>query len=162
MLEPLEPGTPSGGGDEAGTDASLREGLRRLPVPEISPEFDGRVLTAMRGPSPGWRWPALWKTLRPVMGGAACSLVLTAGLYAWTTRLPLESRAHRTPGVPDMIAVNQALERDARDPLAMSYLSLSRRRPTPARSPEIPPVRAPREREDRSSRPMTYPGQRTG
>ena len=84
MYEPL---TPDG-------EIALREGLRALPVPALSPDFDARVLAALcAGPSP---WQMFLQSLRPALGGLACSLVVMLGLIYGATRAPV--------GAPDVTA----------------------------------------------------------
>jgi hypothetical protein len=67
-------------------DRALRDGLRALPVPEASPDFDARVLLALRAPQPWWR--RLWQPARPLLLGASCSLAVTLVLLHWTLSAP--------------------------------------------------------------------------
>lgn len=67
-------------------DEILRQGLRALPVPEPSPDFDARVLAGLREARP-W-WSRLWEPAKPLLAGASFSLVVTlAGLH-WTLTAP--------------------------------------------------------------------------
>ncbi len=73
-------------GEEAKIDMALRQGLRELPVPETSPEFDAWVMSAVLRPLPWWR--NLIPALRPLVAGAACSTVLTFLLVRWAMQMP--------------------------------------------------------------------------
>ena len=66
--------------------AALRGGLRALPVPDVSPDFDARVLNALRAPIPWWQ--RLWEPARPLLLGASCSLSVTLVLLHWTLTAP--------------------------------------------------------------------------
>ena len=68
-------------------DQTLRDGLRGLPVPAVSADFDARVLRALAAPLPWWR--ALWQQAQPVLWGASCSLALTLLLLHWSLQTPL-------------------------------------------------------------------------
>ena len=73
--------------DELSLDQALRDGLRALPVPPVGPDFDARVLRALRAPTPWWRhW---WEPARPLLLGASCSLGVTLVLLHWTLAAPL-------------------------------------------------------------------------
>ncbi len=73
-------------------ETTLRAGLRALPIPDPGPEFDARVLAAVRERrrSSGWRaFFAGWSTaLRPVLGGAACSTLVMGVLLRGLTATP--------------------------------------------------------------------------
>jgi len=69
--------------EENRADVALRQGLRDLPVPETSSDFDARVHAALRRPEPWWR--ALWEQARPVLTTAACSLLVTLALLKGVT-----------------------------------------------------------------------------
>jgi hypothetical protein len=69
------------------TDSLLRAGLRDLPAPAASSDFDAVVLAAVQRPPS--RWQVLWDTARPVLGGAACSLVVMLALLNWVTQTPV-------------------------------------------------------------------------
>lgn len=81
--------------EDGRAELALREGLRRLPVPLPSATFDAQVVAALAAaPAASGARTSPWLALRPVVCGAACSLVLTAALYLWTASLPLESARH--------------------------------------------------------------------
>lgn len=65
-------------------DAALRHGLRDLEVPEPSPDFDERVLAAVRGRSP--LREIFLSYLRPALATASASAVATLLLVHWSTR----------------------------------------------------------------------------
>lgn len=68
-------------------DEALRDGLRELPVPEVSPDFDARVLQSLRASAPWWRrW---WQPAKPLLAGASFSLVVTLALLHWTLSAPI-------------------------------------------------------------------------
>ncbi len=71
-------------------DMALRDGLRRLPGPPISADFDARVLAALAAPpSFGEMLRAgIVSTLRPLLCGAACSLAVTLLALFWTLHAP--------------------------------------------------------------------------
>ena len=78
---------------------SLRDGLHALPVPSIAPDFDARVLDALRAPLPWWR--RVWEPARPLLLGASCSLSVTLVLLHWTLaapRPPILAQLHPTGG----------------------------------------------------------------
>ncbi len=75
--------------EETPLDQALRDGLRALPVPETAPDFDARVLAALRVPAPWWRrW---WEPARPLLLGASCSLAVTLLALHWTLSAPVLS-----------------------------------------------------------------------
>ncbi len=130
--------------DEPTLEAALRDGLRRLPVPPPSTDFDARVLDALRVPSPWWR--SLWHAARPLLAGTACSLVVTLAAVAWTTQTP--ATAHRAASPPvtakprplDMAAVDRLLDRPGLSAASLSRLDTppppvadADRRPPPVR-----------------------------
>ena len=76
---------------ESETDVALRESLRLLPVPDASPEFNLRVHAALQQTPPWWR--TLWIHARPILSGAACSLLVTLVLLkTLSTTTPLPQR----------------------------------------------------------------------
>src|SRR5262249_10994497 len=110
----FEGGRLPGAGEEeaARLTGSLREGLAAVPVPDLSTGFDARVLAAHQQRAPGWslpRWLS-WPALRPVLSGAACSLLVTLALAAWSARLPLDRPARRVVDGSGAVAVERALE----------------------------------------------------
>ena len=77
--------------DDLTVRQALRDGLRALPVPDVSPDFDSHVLDALRAPRPWWR--RLWEPAKPLLLGASCSLSVTLVLLHWTLTAPVP----RTP-----------------------------------------------------------------
>ena len=59
---------------ESESDVALRESLRLLPAPDVSSDFNARIHAALQQPTP-WR-QMLWTHARPVLSGAACSLLI--------------------------------------------------------------------------------------
>jgi hypothetical protein len=72
---------------DAGLHAELREGMRALPVPAVSPEFDERVLRALDASAAPW-WRVGWVTVRPVLAAGACSLVGGLVLLRFAATVP--------------------------------------------------------------------------
>jgi len=88
---------------ESETDVALRESLRLLPVPDASPEFNVRVHAALQQPTPWWR--PLWIHARPVLSGAACSLLVTLMvLKALSTTTPTPRRPSQPAATGDRVA----------------------------------------------------------
>jgi len=69
---------------EEWADAALRRELRGMDVPEPSPDFDQRVLSAVRGRSP--LREVFLSYLRPALATASVSTVVTLLLVHWSTR----------------------------------------------------------------------------
>ena len=68
------------------TRPTLAEALRSLPVLAPSPDFDNRVLSALRVPLPWWR--RLWQPAQPLLLGASGSCGLTLLLLRLTLSAP--------------------------------------------------------------------------
>jgi len=91
-------------------DQSLRDGLRGLPVPSVSPAFDARLLNALCAPLPWWR--LLWQQAQPVLWGASCSLALTLALLHWSLQTPLApSVVPAFAPSANTLAINRLLDR---------------------------------------------------
>lgn len=75
-------------------EEALHTGLRALPVPELSPDFDACVLAALRVPQPWWR--RLWEPARPLLLGTSCSLVVTLLALHWTLSAPVAAPISQT------------------------------------------------------------------
>lgn len=90
----------------------LGQGLANIAVPAPSPEFDSRVLAAVSRPHRRLLADrqALWRALRPLLGGAACSAALTVGLYFWGAGTPLEERRSLAPASASLVDVERALD----------------------------------------------------
>jgi len=97
--------------EETRIEMALRQGLRSLPVPESSPDFNARVHAALRRPEPWWH--SLWASARPVLCAGACSLAGMMALLSWATHAPLPST--RAPATPTPAAsaldLDRAIER---------------------------------------------------
>lgn len=109
-------------------EMDLRAGLRSLPVPHVTADFDSRVLNAVLHTSRGERFLI---AARPVLSGAFCSLIIALALIHWsvqTTAGPIRSNAGIQRGYAEL-----GLESV---PLRAGSLSrlLSRRRPAAART----------------------------
>ena len=83
------------------SDELLRRGLRALPVPEPSPDFDARVLAGLRDVRPWWH--RLWEPARPLLAGTSFSLVVTLACLHWTLMAPV--------GVPPAQAISTVAAR---------------------------------------------------
>lgn len=166
MFDRQTPPVPPESSDPA--DAVLRAGLRALPVPQASPDFDTRVLVALRAAPPrpwGQTW---WQTcqrgLRPVLGSAAFSLIGMLLLLRGTGDAPgdaarpaassqIQASAVTRAGAERRIALDDVLDRPN-----LSALSLLAR--TVVANPVLPPAgrspqaggRRPEPQEDRSHR----------
>lgn len=120
----------------------LSRGLAALAVPAPSPEFDSRVLAAVSTPHrrllPDRH--ALWRSLRPVLGGAACSAALTAGLYFWGAGTPLPESRSFIPAGASMADVERALDSGQVSLSGLHAGSLSIEFVTPGRPAEAPPL----------------------
>ena len=120
-------------------DLALLDGLDRLPVPEVSPDFDARIRAALHRPE-RW-WQTLWPSLRPAVAAAACSMAVMLLLVRWSSQIPL---AHPiAPQTADTHATNIDLALDRPDLSAAALLH-----PLPARAssedgPETAPVKKP-------------------
>jgi hypothetical protein len=101
--------------NELELSAILRDGLRRLPVPTTCTDFDSRVLAALAHPQPWWQM--LWYAARPLLAGAACSLVVTLAAISWTAQPPstaprqvLPISLTASPRPLDLAAVDRLLD----------------------------------------------------
>ena len=157
MFDRQTPPVPPERSDPA--DAVLRAGLRALPVPQASPDFDTRVLAALRAAAPSrppW-WQTLWQTchrgLRPVLGSAAFSLVGMLLLLRGTSDVPgdalgnaarpdassqIQASAVTRAGAERRIALDDVLDRPN-----LSALSLLAQRTVVANPVLLPAGRAP-------------------
>jgi len=119
-------------------EAALRQELRGLPCPPVSADFDARVLTALSAPPPWWQ--SLWQQARPLLTGAACSLVVTLLLVSWSQRVPtMLPPAPLTPVAArplDMTTVDRLLDRP--DLSAASLAAWATTPPAPADRPRTP------------------------
>ncbi len=82
-------------------DHALRDGLRGLPVPAVSPDFDVRILAALSARQ-SW-WQRLWQPARPLLTGASFSLIVTLALLHWTLSAPVTAPHPPMLGEPERI-----------------------------------------------------------
>jgi hypothetical protein len=88
---------------ETTLEAALRNGLRALPVPSVSADFDERILAALHGPKP--LWLRLWQPARPLLAGASFSLLVTLVGLHWSLSAPVNpSPAELGAGRPSILA----------------------------------------------------------
>src|SRR5437764_4507760 len=102
--------------DNLQVDMALREGLRALPVPSVSDEFDARVLAAIQGPQPWWQ--AVLPGIRPLMAGGVCSMALTLLLVRWAIQVPLNEPARGSRS--NTVAGIDSQQRSAAEPVGNS------------------------------------------
>jgi len=84
---------------ESEANVALRLGMRGLPVPATSSDFNARVHAALVRPTPWWQ--VLWAHARPLVSAAACSLLITLALLrglATTTADPRSLARHAGAG----------------------------------------------------------------
>ncbi len=118
----------------------LRQGLRALPTPAVSADFDERVLTALARPRPWWQ--TLWHQARPLLSGACCSLAVTLALASWAMQAPSPPVSHAPMSAAtllDMTAVNRLLDRPRLSAAALAGWDAAPP-PSPADRPR-PPTR---------------------
>ena len=67
-------------------DAALRQGLRDIPVPHVSPEFDNRIMQAIHRPHPWWLidWRREGFSLIIPISTAVFACIATLGMTLWT------------------------------------------------------------------------------
>lgn len=120
-------------------ELALRQGLRDAPSPPVSADFDARVLDALARPLPWWQM--LWEQARPLLTGAACSLVVTLLLVSWSQRLPTAPPPASPLAVAarplDMTTVDRLLDRPHLS--AASLTAWDAPPPAPADRPRTPP-----------------------
>lgn len=73
--------------EETALHNALRDGLRALPFPETSPNFDDRVLIALRAPQPWWQ--RVCQPAKPLLLSASCSLAVMLLALHWTLSAPV-------------------------------------------------------------------------
>lgn len=102
--------TDSGYLNEA-MEFALREGLRAQPVPEVSADFDARVLRAVHGRSPFWE--PLLSAFRPALATAAVATVITTLLISPKWSSPDPAIAASIPDTQRHEAMTASAEQDA-------------------------------------------------
>ena len=120
------------------SDRALTEGLRNLPSPEPSPDFNSRVIEGLRKPEPWWQ--VVLPRIRPLISGAACSLILTVVIARWALNAP-ESRAQVHPAAEhSTVALEEALDRPDLRAGTLARLSIDRKDvpPIPVSPPAVP------------------------
>ena len=90
-------------------DIMMREGLRAIPVPQASEDFDAKVLQAVANPVPWWR--ALMGQARPLLSGAACSLAVTLFLVHWATAVPMQRSTSQSLPTGVTVALDSVLDK---------------------------------------------------
>lgn len=144
-------------------DIALRDGLRRLPTPAVSADFDARVLAALAVPPSTWEGLRIQvvSTLRPLLCGTACSLGVTLLALFWTLHMPAA-----VPALPNAPSSARPLDMAALDSLlsqprlgASSLTVWARQSAVPIATlapPPIPsdPERRPRAEHRRACRPF--------
>jgi hypothetical protein len=110
--------------EENKADIALRLGLRGLPVPDTSSDFDARVHAALRPPPPVRQM--LWTYARPVLSAAACSLLITLALLkGLAATSAVQERLSQPVGIGAMVAYGTRQRMDALDSSDPSAASLS-------------------------------------
>ena len=101
--------------DDGEIHGLLQQGLRQVPVPRTSADFDARVRSGIRRKESGWQM--FWSMSRTLLVPAACSLVLTL-LFLNGTGAPRPGTTAITGALPTgnvaldrARSVEQALER---------------------------------------------------
>ena len=96
---------------ETALNEALRTGLRSLPLPSVSADFDDRVLTALHGPKP--LWLRLWQPARPLLAGASFSLIVTLVGLHWSLSAPLHPSPPELGAGGPILAAHPAPSLDA-------------------------------------------------
>ena len=131
------------------TPPTLAEALRSLPVPTLAPDFDDRVLAALRVPVPWWH--RLWQPAQPLLLGASGSFVLTVLALHLTLSVPQTPPAFAPATLPNVAAapkvplpsVDALLDRPN---LCAGSLVSARTAPLPPEAAPEPPLRRPEPR----------------
>ena len=129
-------------------EAALRAGLRGLPTPDPSPDFDAGVLTALRAPR-AW-WQTLWQEARPLLAGASCAAVLTLAALSWSLQTPPPPGSPpgtASPRPVDMAALEHLLDRPGLSAASLTEIAA----PAPDGHRASPP---PRRRVSRLNTPL--------
>lgn len=130
-------------------DRLLREGLRSVPVPEPSAEFDSNIRARLRRTEPPWR--IFWESTRLFLAPAACSLAVTLALLICVgSGRPVGTMQVRPRSASDIAldprtdrsrSIEQELDQLDGDTPSLGHFE-SRRRKTGAESnPPVPPAR---------------------
>ena len=107
-------------------DAALRQGLRLIPEPHVSPDFDAKVLERLSRPEPwGQRALTYLRSLRPAFGAAAVTVPLALLLITLLGRAPaLQFNPQIDAGQSaQALPLEQALDRPDLSPSAFRRMS---------------------------------------
>ena len=114
---------------------ALREGLKEIPVPPATRDFDARVLAAVSEPQAGWR--EILKGFRPALGGVA----LAVPLMFWLIHVSQSSGTTQSYSQVQESAVGTVSETALDSPM-LTPLSLRRAAkhldPAPAKPEDAP------------------------
>lgn len=134
--------------DNVEMTAILRQGLSALPVPDISPDFDDRILQALKArPS---RWQDLLLATRAGLPGAACALLVMLVLIRMTGSALQTADRMDTHTSPAMAAREESAGRailaqfdsSFGAPVSRVEMLRSPRRPAPVSPAVVPPTPA--------------------
>jgi hypothetical protein len=124
-------------------DELLKQGLRGVPVPEASADFDSRVRARLRRPQSRWHW--LWSALQPALAPAGLSLAVTLAALiiggapkpgSAPGAKPVEIANSAPSRRPDRLrAIERDLERLDRETPSLGRLGGMR-----AETPQMPPT----------------------
>lgn len=96
--------------DDFDMEVMLRNGLREMPQPDISADFDRNVLAAVTIKT---HWTVtLWSFLKPFATGAACSFVVMGTVLFTVLHMPTENNetSHDTAAImANTQSINQAM-----------------------------------------------------
>jgi hypothetical protein len=132
--------------DDNAVGELLKQGLRRLPVPEPSAAFDAAVRARLHRPEPRWQW--LWNIGTPVLVPAVCSLIVTLAVLkgigapqagAPGTKIQAEGNIALERGVDRVRSVEQGLEHIDRDTPSLGGFGTLRRAERVEREPQLQP-----------------------
>jgi hypothetical protein len=111
-------------------DSALRTGLRDLPTPQPSPDFDARVFQRLARPEPlRDRIRALARGMRPALAAAGVTAPCALLLVMWLARTPGGAIAAPLSGASapsraaEALPVEQALEKPDLTPATLRRLS---------------------------------------
>jgi hypothetical protein len=122
-------------------EGALREGLRQVHIPDISPSFDDTVLKALQRKQPFW--PGLWISVRPAFAAMCCSLAATYVVVNLTLSSPVTATQPSAGPTPAPAASMALLDRAINQPVlradSLRMLSLYPADIAPPEAPAQPP-----------------------